>query len=178
MRMVSQVKTDVVGDQDAFLELPRKMNHGGRAAPRIDGHEADGMIELIAEVPGVPESAIEVTLDGDVLTIAIEKSNQNEGKRVHIAERVFGRFRRSIQLPFAPDPDRVEAALQSGLLTIRFPRVDRDRSRRIAIGGALPEAQRERSAIGSGWAERATPSEPLTLDVKASAPPPSPVRDL
>lgn len=176
--MVSQVKTDAAVDQDAFLELPRMMNHGGRAAPRIDGHEADGMIELIAEVPGVPESAIEVTLDGDVLTICMEKSNQNEGKRLHFAERVFGRFKRSIQLPFAPDPDTVEAALQNGLLTIRFPRVDRDRSRRIAIGGARPEVQGERSAIGSGWPERATPSEPLTLDIKASAPASAPVRDL
>lgn len=174
--MDSQVKTQVAGDLDAFLELPRKMTRGGRASPRMDGHEADGMIEMIAEVPGVPESAIEVTLDGDVLTIGIEKGNQNEGKRVHFAERVFGRFKRSIQLPFAPDPDRVEAALQDGLLTIRFPRVDRDQSRRITICGARPEAQGER-AIGSGWPERATPNKPLTLDVKASPPPSPPERD-
>ena len=175
--MISQDKSQVAGDQDDFLELPRQLNHGGRAAPRIDGHEADGMIEMIAEVPGVPESAIEVTLDGDILTIFMEKGNQNEGKRVHFAERVFGRFKRSIQLPFAPDPDSVEAALQDGLLTIRFPRVDRDRSRRITIRETRPEGQGERSAIGSGWSERAT-NEPLMLDVKASPPPSSPMRDL
>lgn len=171
--MVSQVKTHAAGEQDAFLELPRRMTQGGRSAPRIDAFEANGMIEMIAEVPGVPESAIDVTLDGDILTIEVDKGNDNEGKRAHFAERVFGRFRRSIQIPFAPEPDQVEAALQDGLLTIRFPRVEQGRKHRVAVRGAQPEAEGRRSAIGSSWSERAgTPAEPLTLDVKATSIPP------
>src|SRR5687768_12801983 len=121
--MVSQFKTKPAGEQDAFLELPRKMSHGGRPAPRIDAFEANGMIEMVAEVPGVPESAIDVSLDGDILTIEVDKRSDKEGRRALFSERVMGRFRRSIQMPFAPDPGKVEAALRDGLLTIQFPRV-------------------------------------------------------
>ena len=168
--MVSQVKTPAAGEQDAFLELPRRMTHGGRSAPRMDAFEVDGMIEMIAEVPGVPESAINVTLDGDILTIEVDKGKDNEGKRVHFAERAFGHFRRSIQMPFAPEPDKVQAALQDGLLTIRFPRVEQGRMHRITVYGAQLEAPGQRSAVGSDWRERA--GEPLTLDVKATPAPP------
>lgn len=174
--MVSQFKAQAAGEQDAFLELPRKMSRGGRSAPRIDAFEADGMIEMIAEVPGVPQSAIDVSLDGDILTIEVDKANDKEGKRALFTERVMGRFRRSIQMPFAPDPAKVEAALQDGLLTIRFPRVEQGRMHRIAVRGAHPEAKGQGSAIGSSWPERAeTPAEPMILDVKATPAPP--IRD-
>lgn len=174
--MVSQVKTQAVGEQEAFLELPRKMSHGGRSAPRIDAFEADGMIEMIAEVPGVPESAIDVSLDGDILTIEVDKGDDHAGKRAHFTERVMGRFRRSIQMPFAPDPDKVQASLQDGLLTISFPRVEQRRTHRIEVRGGRPEAKGQGSAIGASWPERAgSPTEPLTLDVKAT--PASPTRD-
>lgn len=167
--MVSQFKTQAVSEQDTFLELPRKMSRGGRSAPRIDAFEADGMIEMIAEVPGVPESAIDVSVDGDILTIEVDKGDGKEGKRALFTERLTGRFRRSIQMPFAPDPAKMEAALQDGLLTIRFPRVEQGRMHRIEVRGAQPDATGQRSAIGSSWPERAEkPAEALTLDVKAT----------
>ncbi len=169
--MVSQFKAQAAGKQDEFLELPRKMSHGGRAAPRIDAFEADGMIEMIAEVPGVPESAIDVSLDGDTLTLEVNKANDNPRKRALFTERAMGHFRRSIQLPFAPDPAAVEATLQDGLLTIRFPRVEQGRMHRIAVRGALPGAKGQGNAIGSSWPERPG-SEPLTLDIKATPAPP------
>lgn len=171
--MVSQVKTQAAAEQDAFLELPRRMTHGGRPAPRIDAVEADGMIEMIAEVPGVPESAIDVTLDGDILSIEIDKGSDNQGKRTLFGERVFGHFRRSIQLPFAPEPDKVQASLQDGLLTISFPRVEQSRKHRIAVRATQSDAIGQGSAIGSSWQERAESlTEPLTLDIKATAAPP------
>lgn len=167
--MGSQFKTQAAGEHDAFLELPRKMSNGGRPAPRIDAFEADGMIEMVAEVPGVPESAIDLNLSGDILTIEVDKGDDKAGKRALFTERAKGRFRRSIQMPFAPDPATVEASLQDGLLTIRFPRVEQNRMHRIAVRGA----QGQGSAIGSTWPERAgRPEEPLTLDIKATPVPP------
>ena len=169
--MVSQFKTQAAGERDTFLELPRKMSHGGRPAPRIDAFETDGMIEMIAEVPGVPESAIDVSLDGDILVIEVDKGSERQGKQALFTERVVGRFRRSIQIPFAPDPDQVEATLHDGLLTIRFPRVEQRGMHRIEIRGA--QGQRgEGSAIGSTWSDSAGGAEPLTLDVKATSIPP------
>lgn len=171
--MVSQFKT-AAGEQDAFMELPRKMGHGARPAPRIDAFEADGMIEMIAEVPGVPESAVDLSLDGDMLTIEVDKANSTQGKRTHFTERVMGRFRRSIRMPFAPDPAKVEATLQDGLLTIRFPRVEQRGMQRIAIRATQGQARGQGGAIGSNWPEREGASaEPLILDVKATPTPPA-----
>ena len=170
--MVSQVKPRVADDQDVFLELARKMNHARSVGPAIDAHEVDGLIQMTAEVPGVPESAIDVCLDGDILTINVEKGDQNKGKRVHFSERSYGQFTRSIQLPFAPDPDSVEASVRDGLLTILFPRVDRERARHIAIGGVRPEEpeeEEEQTPYVSEWADMTPNSqEPVTLDVKAT----------
>ena len=170
--MVSQFKTQAAAEQEAFLELPRKMGHGGRPAPRIDAFEADGMIEMIAEVPGVPGSAIDVSVEGDTLIIEVDKGIDHPGKRALFTERVKGRFRRSIQMPFAPDPEQVEATLLDGLLTIRFPRVEQRRMHRIEVRGAQSGAMGQGGAIGSTWPERAGMAEPLTLDVKATPVPP------
>jgi HSP20 family protein len=177
--MASQVhdRSQETDEHGAFLELPRKLTHMGRAAPRMDAHEFDGTIELTAEVPGVPESAIELSLDGNILTIAVDKRDLNEGRQLHFSERSFGRFKRSIQLPFAPDPEKVEAVLADGLLSVRFPRVDAQRSRPIAVRRARSE-QSERSAIGSDWSDKPAPAEdPLTLTVKARPMTPPPTRN-
>jgi HSP20 family protein len=164
--MDSRVKGPAAGDKESFLELPRPLTHVGRPAPRLEILEANGRIELTAEIPGVPKDAVEVILDGDILTISVDKRNPNEGKSVHVSERPYGRFERSIQLPFTPAADSVQASVENGVLVLSFPRADRQRTHKIAIRGARPE--REAGAIGSSWREKpAAAAEPLTLDVKA-----------
>jgi HSP20 family protein len=175
--MASQSKRRVA-DEDAFVELPHRLNGTGGTALRLDAYETGGIIEMTAEVPGVPESAIDVSIDGDILTISIEKMNCNAGKRVHFAERAFGHFERSIQLPFMPEPGSVEAAAENGLLTIRFPRVDSRRTQRIALRGAVPEPEAEpesepqpegeKAAIGSDWDEM-MPTADGTVTVEVTA---------
>ncbi len=159
--------------EEAFLELPRHLNNVGRPTPRIDAHEDNGIVELIAEVPGVPENAIDISLEVDVLTIRVDKRDRNEGKRRHFSERAFGSFRRSIKLPFAPNPDTINASVEDGLLMIRFPRVKAHEPHQIAVRRSQ-SAMGERSAIGSNWADQTAASEePLILTVKASTPAPS-----
>jgi len=167
--MDSQLKnvgTDT--QEEAFLELPRHLNNVGRPAPRIDAHEDGGMVELVAEVPGVPENAIDISLEVDVLTIQVDKRDRNEGKRRHFSERAFGRFRRSIKLPFAPNPDTINAAVEDGLLIIRFQRVRPHEPHQIAVRRSPLAAMGERGAIGSNWENQsAAAEEPLILTVKA-----------
>lgn len=174
--MTLQVKTPDAGGRDTFLDLPRTLNHGDRAVPRIDAHEGDGVIELTAEVPGVPESAIGVTVDGDVLTLSIGEYDRSAGKRMLFSERRCEPSERSIRLPFAPAPDSVEASVANGLLTVRFPRVEREGARNIAINGARTdqsaqpeEPDSERGIFQSEWGDQKTAAEePLTLDVQAT----------
>lgn len=167
--MVSRFLTPFGGrsqpeEENTFLELPHELNQnsdekgGGKSirTPRLDVFEGDGVIEMTAELPGVPEGDIDVRLDGDILTISGEKRDRHEGKKVYFAERSYGKFQRSIQLPFAPEPDRMEASSENGVLTISFPRVEPDQTHRIPVRGAKRENQQgsgrgDRKAIGRQW---------------------------
>ena len=175
--MVSRFLTPFGGrspreEEDTFLELPHEWNQtaegsgGGKPTltPRLDVYESDRIIEMTAELPGVAEEDIELSLDGDILTISGEKRDQHPGKKVHFTERSYGTFQRSIQLPFAPEPGRLDASSESGVLTIRFPRVEPERSHRIPVGVAKSESRREggrstRKAIGDRWSEETAPAE-------------------
>ena len=163
--MVAQiVKTATGGENDAFIEV-HKLDRAGRLAFLLDGHEVDSVIELTAEVPGVAGSDIEVNLDGNIMTIIVEKRPHSDGKQKHFSERLYGHFQRSIQLPFAPDEGRVTGDLENGVLTLRVPRKETGRRRRIAIGEREPEPEtlRERGAIGAVWADKAPSYGTLTL---------------
>jgi HSP20 family protein len=175
--MVSRFLTPFGGrspreEEDTFLELPQELNQttegkgggGPRLTPRLDVFESDRTIEMTAELPGVAEEDIELNLEGDILTISGEKREQHHGKKVHFTERSYGTFQRSIQLPFAPDADRLEASSESGVLTIRFPRVEPERSHRIPIGAAQGTGRQEgarsgRKAIGGRWSGESPPAE-------------------
>ena len=75
----------------------------------------------------------------------------------HVMERGWGRFQRSVQLPFAPDPEQVHADCEHGVLTIRLPKqAQLERSRRIPIGGGAG-----RQAVGAG-PQQATEAPPRT----------------
>lgn len=93
-------------------------------APQIDVEETDGEIRITAELPGMSEQDLQIIVDDDALVIAGEKREEQERDRsnLRVLERVYGQFRRVLQLPFAPDPDRVEARYRDGILTIAIPK--------------------------------------------------------
>jgi HSP20 family protein len=154
-------RRDIGGDP--FLSLHRKMNRlfddvfrgaigssapggaqqgGGMMAPHMDVSETDSEIRICAELPGVKEDDVEVTLDGDVLTIRGEKNfeRKDEKENYHFVERTYGTFQRSIRIPDPVNPDEVKAAFHNGVLTVTLPKVPQeDRRRRIPV-------QRSRSA--------------------------------
>lgn len=113
---------------------------GGMAisAPRIDLHEENGELCLRADLPGMQPQDLDVRVDGDMLTISGErKSEQNRSERdYHVMERSHGRFQRSVQLPFTPNPDEVRAEVKHGVLEIHIPKHSaQERSRRIEVRG-------------------------------------------
>jgi len=172
--MVSRFLTPFGGrtpeqSEDVFLELPHELNQmteegeGNKfvATPRLDVHEADGVIEMSAELPGVAEADIEICLEGDILSISGEKRDQHKDTKAHFVERAYGTFQRSIQLPFAPQPDQMSAECDHGVLRIRFPRVEPERTHRIQIGtakspGQADIGQPQKKAIGDSWSAKET----------------------
>jgi len=85
---------------------------------------------------------VDIRLEGDTPTISGEKHEAEQQKEdLHVMEGRYGRFWRSMQLPFAPNPDHVRADFENGVLTIRMPeQAQQERSRRIEVRTGGTEA--------------------------------------
>ena len=106
-------------------------------SPALDVHRVEDGLEISAELPGVSQKDIDLQLEGDFLTISGEKCKERHDREAHMVERSYGSFQRSIQLPFVPEGDKVEANFADGVLTIRVPNPGRqEQSRKIEVGTA------------------------------------------
>jgi HSP20 family protein len=118
---------------DPFKSLRREMedmvrNFGqnlptvnvGAGAPAINVAETDGALEVSAELPGVEEKDIKVSVDGNRLVISGEKKHEEkrDEKDWHVEERSFGSFYRSMSLPFSPTDGAISAHLDKGVLHV------------------------------------------------------------
>jgi HSP20 family protein len=90
-------------------------------SPAVDIDETEKEMVVTAELPGVTEKDLEVSLAGDVLTVKGEKKAEHQQKdsESYYMERRFGSFARSVRLPFDTTDERVEAKFKNGVLTIR-----------------------------------------------------------
>jgi HSP20 family protein len=81
---------------------------------------------VTAELPGVDEKDIDLSLADGVLTIRGEKKTEREetdkDKNWHLTERSYGSFSRTIALPYDPDSAKVEAKFDKGVLRVRLPK--------------------------------------------------------
>ena len=113
---------------DSFLGSfgARDLNNGPdlqSVLPALDITETDKELVVTAEVPGIGEEDVAVTMSGDILTIKGEKKAEHEEKNDDYTymERRYGTFLRSIRLPFEVK-DEVDAKYDKGVLTIRVPK--------------------------------------------------------
>ena len=90
---------------------------------------------VTAELPGVEIGEIDVNVIGDTLTLSGSRTPEklDEGSRYHRQERGYGKFTRSLQLPFVVDAEKVEATLENGVLRILLPRAEADKPRKISV---------------------------------------------
>lgn len=101
----------------------------------IDVHETADAYILMANLPGVQPQDIDITLHDGVLTLSgsIQRTEASEGVRVHIQERIYGQFTRSLRLPKAVDADHVEAHYENGVLTLTLPKTPDAQPRQIPV---------------------------------------------
>ena len=129
--------------EDAYRSMPAGGEEGGAViVPAMDVHRTENGIEITVELAGVSQENLDLQLEGDLLTIRAEKRQERRDRQAHVLERSYGSFQRSLQLPFVPEGDRVEADFKDGVLNIKVPSPDRqERSRRIEIGGSGSASQ-------------------------------------
>ena len=92
--------------------------------PIADVVEGETDYRITAELPGMSEKDIEISLAGDTLTVKGEKKEEHEEKAQnrYVSERRYGSFQRSFALPEDADPEKIEAAFKNGVLTITLPK--------------------------------------------------------
>ena len=92
---------------------------------------------LHADIPGIDPKAIEIDLQGQVLTIRAERTEPQRGDDVKVLRSgtAYGRMQQSIQLPVHVNPDGVKAKADHGVMTIRLPKSSEHIGRRIPIEG-------------------------------------------
>jgi len=98
---------------------------GGQYVPSADLRETDKEFQFSLEVPGMDEKDIDVSLDGNLLTVSGEKKDEHEEneKGYRRIERRYGSFSRSIRLPEkGVDTQKAEATYKNGVLTISLPK--------------------------------------------------------
>lgn len=109
-----------------------------RSAPAADLEESDEEVRLTMDVPGVEPGEIKVSLAGGVLTVRAEHADEQKHARgdMHLVERRFGSFHRSIPLPNTINPERVEANCRNGVLTVTVAKRPDARPRQITVRNA------------------------------------------
>ncbi len=110
-----------------FQDFGRKLPTAGAPVtsfPAIDVHDTDKGLELTAELPGIAEKDIDVSVSDRTLTIKGEKTAEKtvDEKDRYVSERSYGSFRRVLTLPCEPDAAKVEAHMDNGVLTVVLPR--------------------------------------------------------
>jgi HSP20 family protein len=93
-------------------------------SPRVDITESDTEVTVTAELPGMDDDDIRLTLTHNALTLEGEKQAKQESteKDYYRMERTYGRFRRTIPLPCEVEEDQVSATFKKGVLTVHLPK--------------------------------------------------------
>lgn len=164
----------LMGGSDPFLSLYREMNRIFDTAMRttnmpligsqgqnglgtmldasMNVSETENEIRVTAELPGVAEQDVDISLDDDVLTIRGEKKieRQDDKENFHVVERSYGTFQRALRLPAAVRPEEAQAKFENGVLTVTLAKAaQQDRSRRIRIQGSSKQIEGEASSSGN-----------------------------
>ena len=121
------------------------MGDSGVSTLPLDMYETDDDIVVKAAVPGVKPEDINVTVTGELLSIAGEfksENQQKDAKRNYLRqERRYGSFSRQITLPAGVNADQCVATYENGVLTLELPKVERAKSKNVKIVGKNQEAK-------------------------------------
>jgi len=100
----------------------------------MDAYITDEAIVIRADVPGISADELDITLEGDTLTIRGEITRQGENKpQVILLERPTGKFERALNINTPIEHDKVEASFENGVLTLTLPKAEAVKPRQIAV---------------------------------------------
>jgi HSP20 family protein len=121
---------------DGFFGRPSAAPGVERAwAPAVDMYETKDELVLSAELPGLSEKDIHLSITGDMLTLKGKRqwSREIDENSVYCGERWFGKFERTLSLPIPVQADKVKAKYRDGVLTVSLPKAEEIKPKEIKI---------------------------------------------
>lgn len=117
--------------------LAPSMSRAGAWIPAVEVSETNDALVLTAELPGIEEKDLKISIENNVLSIDGEKEQETTDapptKAYYITERYYGAFHRSFALPRTVDVEHVKAVFEKGVLTITLPKLPQSKGRQIEV---------------------------------------------
>ena len=110
--------------------------------PHTDIYEEKNDLVMKTELPGIDQKDVDITLEGDSLTIKAEKKEEViDDATHHTRERYYGKYFRSVTLPYPVKEHKVSATFDNGVLELRLPKAKEVKAKKIAIKAELLEGE-------------------------------------
>jgi HSP20 family protein len=103
----------------------------------IDVYQTDNDIVIKSTIAGVKPEDLDVSINNDMVTVRGDRKNEEkvEGENYYYQECYWGTFSRSVILPVEIIADKAEATMKNGILTVRLPKADTTKTKRIQVRG-------------------------------------------
>ena len=120
--------------ENSFVAQRRQQQpNGGPLRLPVDAYVTGDAIVIVANIPGVKPDDVEITLEGDTLTIKGERPAPLENVDYVLQERTYGPFQRTLSINLPVDANRAEAHYDNGLLTLHIPKAAAARPKTIQV---------------------------------------------
>jgi HSP20 family protein len=114
----------------SFLRPHGSLN---RWNPAVDVYQDNNQFTVYAELPGLKKEEIEISLNGDTLTIGGERKHDADAAQGFRTERYFGKFQRSLTLPVPVNSEKVNATYKDGILKVVLPKAEEAKPKQITV---------------------------------------------
>ncbi len=120
-----------------YVEEEENFSSDAEGQLTIDVYQTDGEVVIKSTIAGVKPEDLDVSINNDMVTIKGERKNEEvvSSDNYYYQECYWGHFSRSVVLPIDIISDKAEAALKNGILTIRLPKADTTKIKRIQVRG-------------------------------------------
>ena len=120
--------------EDSFMPARRRERTGEKSFRLpLDAYITPDEIVVLANMPGVKPESVDITLEGDTLTIKGERPAPLENVDYALQERPYGKFLRTLNINIPVDADKAEAKYENGLLTLSIPKVQAAKPKTIQV---------------------------------------------
>ena len=116
------------------MHMPRGISRAA-LSPRLDIAESDNSYEVTAELPGMTDNDIDVTVTDGALILKGEKRDERNTKKkdYHLTERSYGSFRRALRIPQGVDGSKISASFSKGVLKVTMPKSKEAKKKRRKV---------------------------------------------